>query len=325
MARRPKADARKEMPPSDPSLGRILVLDDDERAAQELCYLLSRSVTCHAEPCAKPSAAVKQILESTYDLVVTDLNMPGRDGLSVLAEIKALSPRCEVIVLTAYSSMRSAIASIKLGAVDYIVRDAGTAWFEQLVQASRMALRIRPSGRAPGFHRENLIHFFLERVGTGKTSADETYGHFPAGLALEYGVKLLLESCDGFETTWHRRRTASEEHDIVGLNQVKHGFWERQGSIVLVECKDYGSSRPGANERGRFEEKIRNRIGQSTLGIFVSPSGFAKTFIHPVLRVPVAGSTPPIIITIDGEGLQAWRNAFDRLSWLTERAVASIF
>lgn len=325
MAKRPKADVRKEAAWSGPPLGRLLVLDDDESAARELCYLLSQSVTCHAEPCAKPSAAVRQILENTYDLVVTDLKMPGRDGLAVLAEIKALSPRCEVIVLTAYSSMRSAIASIKLGAVDYIVRDAGPTWFKQLVQASRRTLRIRPSGRAPGFHRENLIHFFLERVGGGEVPGDETYGHFPAGLALEYGVKLLLESCDGFETTWHRRRTASEEHDIVGLNQVKHGFWERQGSIVLVECKDYGNSRPGANERGRFEEKIRNRIGQSTVGIFVSPSGFAKTFTQPALRVPVPGGPPPIIITIDDEALQAWRNAFDRLAWLTERAVASIF
>ena len=251
--------------------------------------------------------------------------MPGRDGLAVLAELKALAPRYEVIVLTAYSSMRSAIASIKLGAIDYIVRDAGSAWFEQLVQSARRALCARPSGRAPCFHRENLIQFFLGKVGGGAVAEDEAYGHFPMGLALEYSIKLLLESCEGFETTWHRRRTASEEHDVVGLNQVKHSFWERQGSLVLVECKDYGRTRPGANERGRFEEKVRNRMGQSTVGIFVSPSGFAKTFDQQPLRIPVAGGPPPVIIKIDGAALKAWNEAYDRLEWLTERAVASVF
>ena len=306
------------------TLGNAIVLDDDEKEAQHLAGLLGKAVPCNIEASSNAQAAVGRIHEGNCDLLITDLNMPGRDGLAVLAEIKALAPRCEVIVLTAYSSIRSAIDCMKLGAIDYVVKDEGVRWLDQLTQVIRLALGTRPSGRAPGFHRENLIHFFLERVGIKKDS-DEFYGHFPPGLALEYAVKLLVESCDGFETTWHRWRTPSEEHDVVCLNQVRHGFWSRQGPIVLVECKDYGNTRPGANERGRFEEKIRNRQGQATAGIFVSSKGFAKTFQNPLSRTPVPGGPPPIIITIDREGLQAWSKAFDRLSWLTERAVASVF
>jgi hypothetical protein len=76
-------------------------------------------------------------------------------------------------------------------------------------------------------------------------------------------------------------RTSNEENDIVCLNQSNHPFWDRQGLVILVECKDYGKKKPGDNERGRLERKIRSRQGQSTVGIFVSPSGFAKTFLAP--------------------------------------------
>ena len=306
-------------------LGRVLAVDDDQTAASELVRLLGNAVPCRLDVTSDSRGAIRLVNDNEYDLVVTDLKMPGRDGLALLAEIKAIAPRCEVIVITSYSSLSTAIRSMKLGAVDYVSKNSNSDWLDELINAVRHALRMRPSGRAPGFHRENLIHFFLERVGVVENNTESFYGHFPAGLALEYAVKLLIESCDGFETTWHRWRTLSEEHDIVCLNKVKDGFWSRQGSLVMVECKDLSRGRPGANERGRFEEKIRNRQGQSTAGIFVSAQGFARTFTQIPSRTPVPGGTPPVIIMIDKAGLDEWAESYDRLNWLTERAIKSVF
>lgn len=307
------------------SVGKVLAVDDDSAAADELARLIGGAVPCDFSVTSDAREAILLVSKNDYDLVITDLKMPGRDGLALLAEIKAISSRCEVIVLTSFSSLSTAIDSMKLGAVEYISKNSNSGWLDDLIRATRQALLMRPSGRAPGFHRENLIHFFLQRIGGSNYPKESFYGHFPAGLALEYAVKLLLESCQGLETTWHRWRTPSEEHDIVCLNKVNEGFWARQGPIVMVECKDLTRSRPGANERGRFEEKIRNRQGQSTAGIFISTKGFAKTFKHPTSRTPVPGGAPPIVVMIDEIALKDWSQAYDRLLWLTQRAVESVF
>ena len=102
-------------------------------------------------------------------------------------------------------------------------------------------------------------------------------------------------------------------------------FWSRQGLVILVECKDFSKELPGDSERGRLEQKIRNRQGQSTVGIVVSSSGFASTFLKPLSYTPVPGGPPPVIIPIDGESLRAWVESYDRLAWLPERAVAAVF
>jgi CheY-like chemotaxis protein len=311
---------------SEMSLGKVLVIDDQEVVARYIADNLTESVPCNATYTKNPKDAVGGRHGEKFDLVITDLRMPGLDGLAVLAEVKALAPRCEVIVLTVRASLQSAIDAMKLGAVEYIGREEDEdSYLDNTIAAVRKALLYRPSERAPGFHRENLILFLLERLGKSTVTRKESFGQLPAGLALEYAVKLLLETCSGFETTWHRFRTANEENDIVCLNQSNHPFWDRQGLVILVECKDYGKKKPGDNERGRLERKIRSRQGQSTVGIFVSPSGFAKTFLTPKDITPVPGGPPPVIIPIDEEALWAWVASYDRLAWLTDRAVASVF
>jgi CheY-like chemotaxis protein len=307
-------------------MGRILVIDDQEAVARHIADALSKLVPCVADYTNNPKNAVGGKHGEKFDLVITDLRMPGLDGLAVLAEVKALAPSCEVIVLTLRASLQSAIDAMKLGAVEYIGREEDEdGYLVATANAVRRALLYRPSERAPGFHRENLILFLLERLGSTAKPHRDQFGQLPRGLALEYAVKLMLESCAGFETTWHRFRTKNEENDIVCLNQSNHPFWARQGLVILVECKDYGRKKPGDNERGRLERKIRSRQGQSTVGIFVSPSGFAKTFLSPKDITPVPGGPPPVIVPIDEEALWLWVEAHDRLAWLTDRAVASVF
>lgn len=304
------------------SLGNVLVLDDEPWFAAHLATLLSQALPCHAVPSGDPGAAIRST-GPKYDLIVTDLDMPDRDGLAVLAEVKALAPRCEVIMLTRYATLEIAVEAMRLGAMDVLQRDERDRWIDPLVRSSRRVLRNRPSRRAPELHRENLIHFFFDRTAFCRDARPPERGELKLGLALEYAVKLLLDSCPGLETSWQRRRTTTEEHDLICLNQAQHPFWRKQGPIVLVECKDR-ASRPGAPERSRFEEKIRNRKGQATVGIYVSCSGFARTFREMSSPTPVPGGPLPVVVPIDREGLAKWAAARDRHDWLTERAVAAV-
>jgi DNA-binding NtrC family response regulator len=101
------------------SLGRILVVDDEEDMLENCSRILKR---LGYEPLTEkdPVRAVELIEREQPDLVLTDLRMPGLDGLEVLRLAKRINPEVLVIVLTAYATIETAVEAVKEGAFDYI-------------------------------------------------------------------------------------------------------------------------------------------------------------------------------------------------------------
>jgi len=101
--------------------GAILVVDDERSMREMLALYLSRAG--HAVASAGSGAEARRALAGKeYDLVITDLQMPDASGLDVLAECKALHAETQVIVVTAYATAETAIAAMKAGAYDYLVK-----------------------------------------------------------------------------------------------------------------------------------------------------------------------------------------------------------
>lgn len=100
-------------------LPRILVVDDEEVVCRFLKRVLDGGRR-HVEVCKGGQDAIARLEEESFDLVITDLKMPGVDGMAVLGKAKELDPLCEVVVITAYASVESAVEVMKLGAYDYI-------------------------------------------------------------------------------------------------------------------------------------------------------------------------------------------------------------
>ncbi len=100
-------------------MGRICVVDDNEMLRESVEETLTREdhvVTVFADPIE----ALKSIKSSPYDCVVTDLKMPGMDGVSLLQEARAAGCDAPAIMMTAFGTVDSAVAAMKLGAFDYI-------------------------------------------------------------------------------------------------------------------------------------------------------------------------------------------------------------
>jgi len=66
--------------------------------------------------------AVQRAAQKDFDVVITDLKMPKIDGFYVIKKIRELSPKTDIIVITGYATLDSVVQSIKLGALDYIVK-----------------------------------------------------------------------------------------------------------------------------------------------------------------------------------------------------------
>jgi len=98
---------------------RILVIDDEEivRISCKKC-LIPEGIDVDVAASAKEGIALTQT--NKYDLVLTDLKMPGIDGMDFLVAMKKNQPDAKVIMITGYSTVEHAVKALKLGAYNYI-------------------------------------------------------------------------------------------------------------------------------------------------------------------------------------------------------------
>src|SRR5260370_37499779 len=99
--------------------GRILVVDDEANIRNALAKLLSR-LGDKVESAGSAWEAVQLLQPGRYRVVLTDLKMPSVDGLSLLRQIKATDKSVEVIVMTAFGTVDTAVEAMREGAYDYI-------------------------------------------------------------------------------------------------------------------------------------------------------------------------------------------------------------
>ncbi|CAI4030311.1 Regulatory protein AtoC [Nitrospira tepida] len=113
--------------------GKILIVDDEADALDNCRRILSRlGHDCLTEQ--DPVRAVQRIQIERPELVLTDLCMPGLDGLGVLSEAKRVDPTIKVVLLTAYATVQTAVASMRHGALDYILKPYSSKDLEEVAK-----------------------------------------------------------------------------------------------------------------------------------------------------------------------------------------------
>ncbi|HTP51351.1 MAG TPA: sigma-54 dependent transcriptional regulator [Anaeromyxobacteraceae bacterium] len=99
--------------------GRILVVDDQRNMRVTTAFVL-RQAGYEVAEAEDGAAAIQRVAGEPFDVVLTDLRMGEVDGMEVLRSVVELSPLSQVIVMTAYGSIDSAVEAMRLGAYDYI-------------------------------------------------------------------------------------------------------------------------------------------------------------------------------------------------------------
>jgi two-component system response regulator PilR (NtrC family) len=100
---------------------RILVVDD-ERSMREFLEIFFRREGYDVTTCDSVDEALLAVESDDFDLVITDLQMPDRSGLELLAAVREGSPETPVVMITAFGTTETAIAAMKQGAQDYITK-----------------------------------------------------------------------------------------------------------------------------------------------------------------------------------------------------------
>ena len=239
---------------------KLLIIDDD----RVFCGMLTRhfeeeyAVTGFSDP----GEAVLYVREKPVDVVLTDLSMPKMDGLEVLKVVKSVSPGTDVIVMTAYAKVDTAVEAMRRGAYDYIVKPFTTEelslHLKNLFERRRLAeeninlrkfidLKYRPEnliGKSPAMKE---VYRFIERVSRTDATVLIT-GESGTG-------KELVARAIHFSGKRKDRRFVS-----VHCGAIRHG---------ILEDELFGDG-PGAPETGRktglYEEARGGTLVLSEIG-----------------------------------------------------------
>jgi DNA-binding response OmpR family regulator len=110
----------------------ILVVDDEGAIRYSISKTLQR-VGYQVSAAASGEEALEMLAEQTFDVVLTDIRMPGLTGVELLAKIKEKAPDSIVILMTGYASLGTAVESLRLGAHDYLIKPSSSQDIRQSV------------------------------------------------------------------------------------------------------------------------------------------------------------------------------------------------
>jgi diguanylate cyclase (GGDEF)-like protein len=111
---------------------RVLIIDDDQQVRGLLSAFLCGSYDCsQAESAEQALLALK---ESQFDLVISDINMGGMSGLDLVPRVHSISPDCVVLIVSGENSIETAIAAMRAGAFDYIMKPFNMSHLEAAVE-----------------------------------------------------------------------------------------------------------------------------------------------------------------------------------------------
>ncbi len=230
-------------------MSRILVVDDEARMAGLIKMELEEHD--HTVSTASDGAMALELVDRyDFDLVLTDLRMPGMDGLALLRAVRERSPETAVVLMTAYASAQTAVSAMKEGAYDYLIKPFEMD--ELLIMVERIDSRRR-------LVLENVQ--LRENLGTGEVTI------LGESAAMRDVFELVGKVADQDTTVLIEGETGTGKELIA---RSIHATSHRAGSpFVVVNCAAIPDtlieSELFGHEKGAFTGADRKRLGRFEL------------------------------------------------------------
>jgi DNA-binding NtrC family response regulator len=228
----------------------ILCVDDEEAQRKVLAGFL-RKRGYKTVTASSADEAIEIAGSQIVDLVLTDLRMPGRDGIELLRELRALNPEIPVVVITAFGTVASAVDAMKQGAADYLTKPVDLDELEVLVDRNLERRALESENRE--LRRELAARNRLEGLDTSNPKMAQAINIAARAAASKATVLLRGESGTGKELLAKAIHYASPRANrpLVAVNVAAL-------PETLLESELFGHQRgafTGADRehRGRFE------------------------------------------------------------------------
>ncbi len=182
------------------SRSRVLIVDDEPEITEILSDLLSDDHDCSMANSAE--AALMRLTEDEFQLVISDITMPGMSGLEMLPRAKSLSPNSVVVMISGMQTVESAIGALRLGAFDYLMKPFDLRQVEAVVKRALEHNELIVAKQRYENHLEELVDQRTAELDQALNSLEDAYRHTLKALTA------ALETRDS-ETHGHSERVVT--------------------------------------------------------------------------------------------------------------------
>jgi response regulator RpfG family c-di-GMP phosphodiesterase len=179
---------------------RVLIVDDEPEIRSVLNELLERDYDCEQADCA--GAALERLRAREFDLLISDITMPGMSGLELIPRVRALAPETVIIMISGLQTVESAIAAMRVGAFDYVTKPFDLGHVSASVRRALEHAALRESKRRYETRLEELVERRTAELHGALASVEDAYR------ATLRALGAALEARD-HETHGHSRRVVA--------------------------------------------------------------------------------------------------------------------
>ncbi|GHO45494.1 hybrid sensor histidine kinase/response regulator [Ktedonospora formicarum] len=205
---------------------RILIVDDDAALLQALpqaIYLRMKDVT--VTTCDSALKALESLQDCKYDAIVSDIKMPGMDGLALLSKIQELCPDTPTLLITGHGDHNLAIQALRGGAYDFIQkpidRDYFVAALARAIQTHQLRRQVLEQQQALERHARSLEQAVEERT-RELTAANAAKDEFLSMASHE--LKTPLSSLKGMTQLLRRKLERAGSNDVPNLVSMENSI-----------------------------------------------------------------------------------------------------
>ncbi|HYC21856.1 MAG TPA: sigma-54 dependent transcriptional regulator [Candidatus Bathyarchaeia archaeon] len=252
----------------EPAGARILLVEDEANMVRTLVRILERR-GLQVLTAANGSEALAVLDQEPVDLIITDLNMPVMDGMTMLRELQDRTRKPSIIVLTGYGTVKSAVEAMKLGASDYLIKPYDT---DELLLVVERQLEVRELRReVESLKREVQRH--------------QRYGALIGDSPAMQEVYRIIAAVSQNKSTVLITGASGTGKELVARTLHQRSPWSR-GPFVAFNCAAVSEtlldSQLFGHRRGSFTGAIADQEG-----VFQAASG-GTLFLDEVSEVPLA-------------------------------------
>jgi two-component system response regulator HydG len=277
------------VPRGDAPGGKILVVDDQKNMRATTAIVL-RQAGHAVEEAEDGAAAIQRVQQEAFDVVLTDLRMPNVDGMEVLRGVQRVAPDTQVIVMTAYGTIESAVDAIRRGAYDFLAKPFQED--ELLLRVEKALEKRRLVGEVTLLAGEFRRRYGLEHIVGRSSAVQDVLDRVVRVAPTDATILISGESGTGKELVARALHVASRRGDkpfvpvncaaitetlleselfghakgaFTGATRARRGlFEEANGGTLFID--EIGETTPGFQAkllRALQEGEIR-RVGEST-------------------------------------------------------------
>jgi DNA-binding NtrC family response regulator len=226
---------------------RVLAVDDEEVVCESIRRVLSQE-GYHVTTTTSAREGVELIRKEVFDLLLLDIKMPDIDGIEFLRETRAVSPETEVLIVTGYATIETAVEAMKLGAFDYLEKPVSPP---QLIVAAARALE-----------RKHLID--LTRRLRSELETRHRIGNVICSSPKMHKVMQLVSKVAPSNSTVLITGETGTGKDVIA-RAIHYNSPRRAAPFVVADCASLSESLLESelfgHVRGAFTGAVRDRKG----------------------------------------------------------------